>query len=346
MTDQNIDNFLDIVVKKKKIIASIIIASVLTSLVYALAATKLYKTSIYIIPPQQKDINALNIIGKDGRRIATDFEIRTHEVYNIFMVNAQSRKYQRDFFFNNKIFQYFSADDYEESFENFHKNLSFSLQSKVLSRDIREEKFLTVSFLHTDSNEAAMFLNKYIGNVIRKTSSELTTGVNKLVSNKRDSIQGEVDAKINLARRITQDKIVQLKEALKIAKELNITEMAVNASNQQSVILSDENLLNNNPLYLFGTEALEVEIKALSERASEESFVPGLRALQQRVDALNIIKINENDVKAAQIDQEAIPTSNRYSPKRKLIVFLGIIFGIFLSLIYIFFNIIFYRNKT
>jgi chain length determinant protein (polysaccharide antigen chain regulator) len=122
--------------------------------------------------------------------------------------------------------------------------------------------------------------------------------------------------------------------------------MAVNASNQQSVILSDENLLNNNPLYLFGTEALEVEIKALSERASEESFVPGLRALQQRVDALNIIKINENDVKAAQIDQEAIPTSNRYSPKRKLIVFLGIIFGIFLSLIYIFFNIIFYRNKT
>ena len=47
MTDQNIDNFLDIVVKKKKIIASIIIASVLTSLVYALAATKLYKTSIF-----------------------------------------------------------------------------------------------------------------------------------------------------------------------------------------------------------------------------------------------------------------------------------------------------------
>ena len=262
------------------------------------------------------------------------------------MVNAQSRKYQRDFFFNNNLSQKFTDEDPEKAFEDFHKNMSFSLQSKVLSRDVRDEKFLTVSFIHHDSIQAANILNSYIDTVIKKTSTELVNGANKLISNKRDSIQGEVDAKINLARRITQDKIVQLEEALKIAEKLNIVEMQINATNQQSVIMSDDNLLNNNPLYLYGSKALKVEIQTLSERRSEDSFVPGLRALQQRVDALDIIKVDLNAVKAAQVDQKALPTSDRHSPKRKLIVFLGTIFGVFLSLLYIFFITTFYRRKS
>ena len=346
MTEQNIDNFVDLVIEKKNVLISIILASVIVSIIYALTATELYKTSIYIIPPQEKDVNALNIKGEDGKSLTTDSQIKSNEVYSIFLVNAQSRKYQRDFFFNNNLSQKFTDEDPEKAFEDFHKNMSFSLQSKVLSRDVRDEKFLTVSFIHHDSIQAANILNSYIDTVIKKTSTELVNGANKLISNKRDSIQGEVDAKINLARRITQDKIVQLEEALKIAEKLNIVEMQINATNQQSVIMSDDNLLNNNPLYLYGAKALKVEIQTLSERRSEDSFVPGLRALQQRVDALDIIKVDLNAVKAAQVDQKALPTSDRHSPKRKLIVFLGTVFGVFLSLLYIFFITTFYRRKS
>jgi len=345
MKDHNINNFFDIVIEKKKIITSIILLSVFISIFYALTATPLYKTSIYIIPPQEKDINALNIKERNGQSFLTsDDQIKSQDVYNMFMVNAQSRKYQRDYFFKNNLSKKFTNENPEEAFEDFHKGLSFILDSKVLSRDIREEKFLTVSFIHNDSAQAAMILNSYIDTVIKKTSNELVNGANKLISNKRDSIQGEVDAKIKLARRITQDRIVQLEEALKIAERLNIVEMQINATNQQSVIMSDDNLLNNNPLYLYGSKAIKVEIETLSERMSEDSFVPGLRSLQQQVDALDLIKVNPNAVKAAQVDQKALPTSVRYSPKRKLIVFLGLIFGIFLSLVYIFFISIFYQK--
>ena len=345
MEDHSINNFFDIVIEKKKIIASIILISLFISLFYALTATPLYKTSIYIIPPQEKDINALNIKEKDGPAfLTTDGQIKSQDVYNMFMVNAQSRKYQRDYFFKNNLSKQFTNENPEDAFEEFHKGLSFILDSKVLSRDVREEKFLTVSFIHTDSAQAAMILNSYIDTVIKKTSNELVNGANKLISNKRDSIQGEVDAKIKLARRITQDKIVQLEEALKIAERLNIVEMQINATNQQSVIMTDDNLLNNNPLYLYGSKALKVEIETLSERISEDSFVPGLRSLQQQVDALDLIKVNPNAVKAAQVDQKALPTSVRHSPKRKLIVFLGLIFGIFLSLVYIFFISIFHQK--
>ena len=282
MIDKNINNFIDTVVERKTIILSIILFSILSSLVYAFSATNLYKTSIYIIPPQAKDINALNIKDKDGNKLTADEQITPHDVYTFFMVNAQSRKYQRDFFFRNELFNKFHSDKSEQAFKDFHKNMSFTIQSKVLSRDVRYENFLTVSFIYHDSVEAAKILNLYIDTVIKKTSKELVNAVNQLLQNKRASLQGEVASKINLARRITQDRIVQLEEALKIAQKLNIVEMQLNASNQQSVIISEENLLNNNPLYLYGSRALAIEIETLSERISEESFVPGLRALQQQ----------------------------------------------------------------
>ena len=125
-----------------------------------------------------------------------------------------------------------------------------------------------------------------------------------LIENKKNSIEGAVSSKIKLARANTQDRIVQLKEALIIADQLNIVDMQINATNQQSVIMSDDNLLNNNPLYLYGSKALRVEIETLLNRKSEESFVPGLRLLQQQAEALNKVKLLPGSVKVAQIDQE------------------------------------------
>jgi chain length determinant protein (polysaccharide antigen chain regulator) len=111
--------------------------------------------------------------------------------------------------------------------------------------------------------------------------------------------------------------------------------MKVNAVNHQSIFMSEDNVVNNVPLYLYGTRALNVEIQALLERKSEESFVPGLRQLQRRAAAVNDIKVKYSSVKAAQIDQEAIPTNKRFAPKRKLIVFLGGVLGVFIALLYL-----------
>jgi chain length determinant protein (polysaccharide antigen chain regulator) len=340
----NIDNFLDVVMERKNIILGIIMVTILSSVIYAYSETEIFKTSIYIIPPQEGDVNALNIIDKDGKTLVNESRIRSHEVYSMFMVNSQSRKYQRDFFFNGGVFDRYIEEDPERYFEEFHKNLLFTIQSKTLSRDVRGESFLTVSFMHHDSNEAAKALNLYVNYVIRATSQELVNGANKLLSNKRDSVQSLVDSKINLARRITEDRIVQLEEALIIAKKLNIAEMQIN-TNQQSVIMSDDNVHNNSPLYLYGSKALEVEIQTLLERKSEESFVPGLRVLQQQVAALDIVKIDPEAVVAARIDQKALPMSQRHSPKRKLIVFLGAVLGVFFTLLYVFTITTFYRRK-
>ena len=247
MTEQNIDNFVDLVIEKKNVLISIILASIIVSIIYALTATELYKTSIYVVPAQEISIHPLNVKDSEGASFTRDSQISTSIAYNVFLTNAQSRRYQRDFFFNTDIFDDFSINlletnsTPEESFEDFHRNLSFYIQSKVISRDRREESFVTISFIHENSFEAAKVLNAYVNGVIIKTSRELVDGANQLIMNKHDSIIGETNAKLRLARSITKDRIIQLQEALKIATKLNITDMEINSTNHQSVIMSDDN---------------------------------------------------------------------------------------------------------
>ena len=341
MAEENIDKFLDLVIEKKNVLIGIILTSIIVSIIYALTATQLYKTSIYVVPAEEIYINPLNVKDSEGASFTRDSQITTSIAYNLFLTNAQSRRYQRDFFFNTDIFDDFSINlletnsTPEESFEDFHKNLSFYIQSKVLSRDRREESFVTISLINENSFEAAQVLNAYVDEVIIKTSRELVDGANQLIMNKRDSIIGEINAKLSLAKKITQDRIIQLEEALKIAEELNITDMEINSANHQSIIMNNDNVVNSSPLYLHGSKALNVEIQTLLDRKSEESFVPGLRQLQQRATALDGIKVKYDLVKSAQIDQKAIPTNKRFAPKRKLIVFLGAVFGVFLALLYL-----------
>ena len=160
---------------------------------------------------------------------------------------------------------------------------------------------MTISFINENSFEAAQVLNAYIDEVIIKTSRELVDGANQLIMNKRDSIIGEINAKLSLSKKITQDRIIQLEEAFRIAEQLNITDMEINSANHQSIIMNNENVVNSSPLYLHGTKALDVEIQTLLERKSEESFVPGLRQLQQRATALDGIKVKYDLVKFIQV---------------------------------------------
>ena len=132
-----------------------------------------------------------------------------------------------------------------------------------------------------------------------------------------------------------------------IARELGINDRESGISNQQSVVLSeDETMHSKNPIYLYGTKALNAEIRALQNRKNTDSFISGLRQLEQKVKSLETITVNVSDVRSAQLDQEATIPQTRYAPKRKLIVFIGTFMGGFIAFIYLIFSFIFTRQKN
>jgi chain length determinant protein (polysaccharide antigen chain regulator) len=345
--DLDINHFIELLIESKNIVLSIIASAIVFSIIYSLSATNYYKAYAYILPPQTKYVQPLNIVDSDGDLLSQETPIKPDDIYNSFIRNVQSRKFQREYFFDNAV-KLFDELDKDLSFENnFHKNLSFELSSKTTSRDIRSQSFLTLTFIDTDPQRAASILNEYIDMVNQKTAEDFTEGVNQLIRTTRNSLIAEIDGKRLLAKRITQDRIKRLEEAFSIAKKLNIVDRVTDSTNSQNVVLSgDKNISSDTPLYLYGTKSLRAEIDVLTNRESFEAFIPGLRALEQKAEGLKNIVVNSFDVKSAQIDQPANPPTMRFTPKRKIIVLMGGIIGVFISFLYLLYLMIVRREQN
>jgi len=325
---------------------SIVSAIFIIFIIYAFSIPNVYKAEIYLVPPQDKYVQPLNYF---ATQIAKDSQLILEQkfIYFGFMKNAQSRKYQRKYFYENKLYNYFPDENKEKVFkENFHDNFRFRLESKFVSRDIRQEDFLNVSFLHTDPELASKWLNGFIKMVERETSKNIVDGVNASINNYSRKIQSSIDSKRKLAKKIKLDKIIQLKEALLTAEKLNIVAPSNVNLTRQSIFMDDggdtgPTQLTEMPLYLLGSDALKSQINSLETRISDDPFIPKLRNLEEALDATSLIKVSYSDVKVAEIDQLSIVPKKKYAPKRSLMLALGLFLGIllaFLNLLFILFR--------
>ena len=129
-------SILDRIIQKKTILIGIIAISFILSIIYAFKKEETYKAQAYLIPPESRYTQPLNVFLDDGYRLSRE-EITPSNVYRVFMLNLQSRKYQRKYFFDNNLNEYFNEEDLEKSFtNNFYNNLNFVLESKITSRDL------------------------------------------------------------------------------------------------------------------------------------------------------------------------------------------------------------------
>tara|TARA_B100000427_G_scaffold159773_1_gene132793 strand:- start:122 stop:1171 length:1050 start_codon:yes stop_codon:yes gene_type:complete len=337
-TELDLKNFIQACIDKRKTILGIVASFFIFSIIYSLLLTENYKTYAYIIPPLEKDVQALKLSSSVLGQLDSAANPWTQKrVYDTYVRNIQSRKLQREYFFNNKLYKYFDNTNIEDSFEkNFHQQLFFKIESKTASKELREQYFLSISFIHTDPQLAAKWLNEYIKMVNEQTSSDLVDAVNRTLFNTKNMLEGKIIAKRKLAKKLTLDRIEQLNEALVLAKELGINEKQDYTSNLQSVIVGEESTaVTQAPLYFLGTKILQAEIQSLQNRESEDPFIPGLRILEEHIGTLEHSKLVYGDVKAAEIDQPATAPTVRNSPKRKLIVFVITFLGFLLSFLYI-----------
>ncbi|MDG2063913.1 MAG: GNVR domain-containing protein, partial [SAR324 cluster bacterium] len=114
------------------------------------------------------------------------------------------------------------------------------------------------------------------------------------------------------------------------------------------------------PLYYAGTMSLKAEIKTLENRVSDDPFISGLRNLQEKLSRLRSIKSDDpfisglrdlqeqlallrsfkfsaKGMHSVNIDQAAYAPKNHIKPKRRLIVSLGTVVGLFLGIFLVFF---------
>jgi LPS O-antigen subunit length determinant protein (WzzB/FepE family) len=296
--------------------------------------------------------------------------------------------------------------------QSFHKQLVV----KQALKKKRLQAFVSISYDGKNPELIAKMVNDYIKYVHDKTIEEFLLLVKRNIRTKKEDLEDviiqskkrviaqrrqdeiarliEADkiARLEFIERIKvlkerteqkrQDKMVQLEEALVIAKKLDIVDPIDSWSELNNVKdqVTNKVSINNKtlPEYTRGSKALQAELQALKSRTSNDPFTPGLRELEEqlqrleqnsRVEVLKVrtndepfiadlrdlkeqiaklknIKINEAKIKAALFDQMAVVPESPIKPKRKLVVIISFVLAFMLSIFLAFFLNFIQNSRT
>jgi chain length determinant protein (polysaccharide antigen chain regulator) len=265
-------------------------------------------------------------------------------VYKAFLRNLKSKGLRREFFDAHDLAGYYLANNSHTDANIdriFDKKFNGSLRVQVDKQDV---SFVVASFTDTDPVLAAQRLNQFIAFANERTSRQLLNNVNAAIRAEIERVRYQLDSKLKLASQRRQDRILNLREALRVAKTLGIKSTSSFPVIEEKDTAAIEINTAQLPLYMRGMKALEAEIAVLESRKSDEPFVAGLRDLQEKQAFLEDILIERDKMSAVTIDAAGRTPYRVEKPRKKLMFMLATVFGLMIGIFMVF--IAEFRSKT
>ena len=329
--------------KRKWLVIGMTVVVALLSIVYALQLQRIYKSEALLHPPKGKNVQKINVHGiqKDlfqNTGIIIGTEVTAAEIFSKFKQNLKSRSILKKFIHQYGLMEILSTGrtsgtNDEDVYNDFAELIMLGNVNGATSLSIE---------LH-DAEIAAQWVNDLIRFVDKETITMLIEDFQNSIANHIMDIEYSIASKRLMAAQRREDQIIRYTEHAQIAKKLGMIGR-VDATNifQNTQMNTDVSTgirrqsTATTPLYYLGYEALMTEIGILRKRSSDDPFINGLRDLQEQLTLLRSIKINEELMSAVYIDQAAYPPKSPIKPKRRVIVsvatVVGLFSGIFLAL--------------
>lgn len=316
--------------KQKLLISCVTLVVTALAASYAFLSSPVYESRTSILPPRSADIAGYNL----GRSEAELTEFTAASVYSIFTGNLRSEALRRDFF--EQIYLPFETTGQGVKAKD-QLWLSFNNKLSVTNPDAKSspERF-AVTVQYADASRAAEWANMYVVRVAKKTRQDMADTVSTEISTRLRSIQGRISVLRESAKKLREDRIARLSEALKIADNVGLQAPQVKASRTSS----DGELkqfVDGNLMYMRGAQAIRAELEVLQTRKNDDPFIAGLRQLENQLDFLAKVSVNPDGVAVFTLDSAAQVSETPVKPKKALILalglFLGGMFGVFIALI-------------
>ena len=292
---------------------------------YALFATPTYQATSYFLPPQKQDVKLINldlstVFDDSGEASAghklKDIVYTTDAVFQRFVTNLQSRSIRLSFFNEKGLLDFYTqGKDYDSVYEVFDEEFNQKL-ILVLPKKNQNNEFVSLTLDLSEAELSAELLNEFIDDVRTKTKQEILAEVKFELTNQVKALEEQLAAKRELAEQRRMDRIKELLEALSVAKAMGLSAPKIDQA---------ANKLNME--YMRGTKSIEAEIKVLTNRESDDPFIPGLRDNQEKIAYLKSIQIDPELVNVVRLDQEAEVPVKPIKPKKMLIVAVAIVLG-------------------
>ncbi|MBF8742368.1 LPS O-antigen chain length determinant protein WzzB [Pseudomonas guariconensis] len=298
------------------IVTTVVVTAI--AVAYAFLAKPVYEAKVFVQPPTQNDIAQLNY-GRGGTSGLNMLSVK--DVYDIYLRNLQSESLRREFFRSvylpslNKEERNGSQD---ELYGKFQEVLSLGLASK----DAPSRFFVKAKL--SNPQLAAEWVVLYLEMAGRRSSIEVVRDVKADATVKANNLEQQINAALESARKQREDQIIQLSEALKIARSIGLERPPIISNSLANEVSAG---MDGSLTYMRGSKALEAEIDNLRKRISDDPFVKNLRQRQEAQAFYRSLQIDPSIIQVYRQDGAIESPDKPVKPEKLLIVVLGALVG-------------------
>jgi len=275
---------------------------------YLLFKPVVYEATVSSLPPQEDKIQALRfpmLIAKQTiprsrvmywiPELPSIPEIDVTTIYDIFQNKLTSPGLQRRYAQKHAIPTEFYVSD--------------------------NTRTLTLIIHHEEPDQAIKWVEGFAQYASEIAIQEITSHLQHVIANRIKIIEHTISTIQNINDQYRLDRLEQLKQALFVARKLNIIDRIVETP------LRSEDV----PLYYRGTTMLSVEIEAVQNQAANGSsdFYP-LRSLQEWRNQLHSVSIKTDNIQAASFNEASVQPIKINSTR---LIGLGIVLGLVVGVI-------------
>lgn len=316
--------------KQKLLIALVTLLAAVVAAGYAFLSAPVYEAKTSLLPPRLADVAGYNL----GRAEAGLPEFTVEKIYSIFTQNLRSENL-RNSFFEQVFLPAQAADKNSEAKDELRETLNKKLV--VSNPDVKNnpDRFEVLA-QSAESIRAAEWANLYVERAASKTRQDMADTAATEISTRVKSIKSRIEVLRESARKLREDRIARLNEALLVADKVGVQAPQVKASRTSS----DgelEQFVDGNLMYMRGAKAIRAELAVLQNRTNDDPFIAGLRDFENQLDFLSKVSVSPNNVAVFTLDNAAEAPNTPIKPKKSLVVALGFVLGgmlgVFIALI-------------
>lgn len=291
----------------------------LLAVVYALLATPVFQAKTVVAPPLSFQVQGWN----EGRKAAGLSELSPKDIYAEFLRELKSRTLSKQFFE-----EVYLVDREAQGLPVTPKDGLRNAFSKVIAVKQVDAKqnpdIYEVSVQLSDPEKAADWAQLYVDYAFKAATTTLQANIATDKKLRMQALETEI-TQIKIESDFQRkDEIERLREALAIANRLGLAKPTQPGGQAwQESHLQARGVF----LYLLGSDTLQAQLDALTQRQNKDAFVEGLRELESKQALLTQMEVASELIDVMRVDQLAEVPASRVKPKRSLIVAVGFVLG-------------------
>jgi len=293
---------------------------------YAFLATPVYEARVFVLPPSQNDIAHLNY-GRGGESGLDRLSVK--DIADVYARHLQSESLRRAFF-QTVFLPTVGLEERNGSQDALYGRFNRLLGVAQVGKDAPARFSVTAKL--PDPQQAVQWVTDYVQMAGNLAKSEVLKNVESEAMVKANNLQQRIYGAQDSARKQREDQIVQLKEALLVARSIGLEKPPIISygTNRASEFAAD----TEGPLtYMRGSKALEAEIENLQNRQSDDPFIKNMREQQAALSFYRSLKIDPVMVAVYRQDGIVEVPDRPVQPKKLIILVLGAVGGLVLGLL-------------